>query len=288
MPHFAFPLMISAAALMATGAYAQTAPQPAAQDFQVGALTVTALHDADFNPPNDGKVFGLGQSVDAIGKVLTDHGAPATPIHLSVDALLVHDGARLVLIDTGIGGALQASLAKAGVSADAVTDVLITHAHPDHIGGLMTKDGKPALPNAKVRMSEAEWASVKAQPDLAQFVSVIGPQVEAFTPGGEVAPGITSIPLPGHTPGHTMYEITSGDAKLIDIGDTAHSSILSLEKPDWKIQFDGDQVEGAQQRRAELTKLAASGEQVFAPHFPFPGVGKIAADGDGFKWLPAQ
>lgn len=288
MPHFAFPLMISAAALMATGAYAQTAPQPAAQDFQVGALTVTALHDADFNPPNDGKVFGLGQSVDAIGKVLTDHGAPATPIHLSVDALLVHDGARLVLIDTGIGGALQASLAKAGVSADAVTDVLITHAHPDHIGGLMTKDGKPAFPNAKVRMSEAEWASVKAQPSLAQFVSVIGPQVEAFTPGGEIAPGIRTIALPGHTPGHTMYEIASGDAKLIDIGDTAHSSILSLEKPDWKIQFDGDQVEGAQQRRAELTKLAASGEQVFAPHFPFPGVGKIAADGDGFKWLPAQ
>jgi glyoxylase-like metal-dependent hydrolase (beta-lactamase superfamily II) len=287
MTRLVSPLVI-AAALMATGAYAQTAPQPGAQDFQVGALTVTALHDADFNPPNDGKAFGLGQSVEAIGKVLTDHGAPATPIHLSVDALLVHDGARLVLIDTGFGGALQAILAKAGITADAVTDVLITHAHPDHIGGLMTKDGKPAFPNAKVRMSEAEWASVKAQPDLAQFVSVVGPQVEAFTPGGEVAPGIASIALPGHTPGHTMYEIASGDAKLIDIGDTAHSSILSLEKPDWKIEFDGDQIEGAQQRRAELTRLAASGEQVFAPHFPFPGVGKIAADGDGFKWLPAQ
>jgi glyoxylase-like metal-dependent hydrolase (beta-lactamase superfamily II) len=287
MTRFAYPLII-AAALTATGAYAQTAPQPAAQDFQVGALTMTALHDADFNPPNDGKVFGLGQSVEAIGKVLTDHGAPATPIHLSVDALLVHDGARLVLIDTGIGGALQASLAKAGVSADAVTDVLITHAHPDHIGGLVTRDGKSAFPNAKVRMSEAEWASVKAQPSLAQFVRVIGPQVEPFTPGGEVAPGIRTIALPGHTPGHTMYEITSGDAKLIDIGDTAHSSIISLEKPDWKIQFDGDQDQGAQQRRAELTKLAASGEQVFAPHFPFPGVGKVAADGDGFTWIPAN
>lgn len=281
-------LAASTTLIAAAGVHAQTAPTPAAQNFHVGKLEVVSLHDADFNPPNDGKIFGLGQPTEAIAKVLTDHGAPATPIHLSVDALLVRDGARTVLIDTGIGGLLQASLQKAGVSPESVTDVLITHAHPDHIGGLMTKDGKPAFPKAVVRMSKAEWASVKSEPDMAKFVAVIGPQVQPFTPGHEVAPGITAIALPGHTPGHTLYEIVSGKAKLIDIGDTAHSSIISLAKPDWKIEFDGDQNLGVSQREAELSKLAASGETVFAPHFPYPGVGTISKDGDGFKWTPAK
>jgi len=286
-PHV-LSLILPFGLLAAAAAPAQTPPAPEAQSFHVGAIEVVALHDADFNPPNDGKVFGLGQGTDAVAKVLTAHGAPASPIHLSVDALLVRDGAHVVLIDTGIGGVLQASLATAGITPDAVTDVLITHAHPDHIGGLMTKDGMPAFPKATVRMSEAEWASAKARPDLAKFVSAIGPQVQTFTPGSEVLPGITTIALSGHTPGHTLYEIASGDAKLIDIGDTAHSSIVSLARPGWKAEFDEDQTLGVSQREAELTKLAASGETVFAPHFPFPGIGKVVKDGGGFRWVPAR
>jgi glyoxylase-like metal-dependent hydrolase (beta-lactamase superfamily II) len=101
-----------------------------------------------------------------------------------------------------------------------------------------------------------------------------------------VLTGVTPIALTGHTPGHVGYLIVSGKERLVDIGDTAHSSIISLAKPDWKIQFDTDQDEGKAMRRTELTKLAAAGTPVFAPHFPYPGLGKIVAADDGFIWRP--
>ncbi|MDI7775097.1 MBL fold metallo-hydrolase [Asticcacaulis sp. EMRT-3] len=285
-------VLFAAAACQAQNAPGKMVPAAEAHSFQIGTLRLTALHDADFNPPNDGKVFGVDQGAAAVADVLQAHGAPKSPIHLSVDALLVQDGAHLVLIDTGLGpkanGALMGSLARAGVRPAAITDVLITHAHPDHIGGLTTADGKPAFPNATVRMSATEWAWVKSNPGMAAFVATIGPQVKPFTPGDIVAPGITAIALPGHTPGHCGYEIVSGKDRLIDIGDTAHSSIISLAEPDWNIAFDSDKAEGRATRRAELTKLAASHEEVFAPHFPFPGIGTISASGDGFVWNPAK
>src|SRR6185312_4203434 len=98
-----------------------------------------------------------------------------------------------------------------------------------------------------------------------------------FEPGARIAPGIRSLSLPGHTPGHVGYEITSGHARLMDIGDVAHSSIVSLARPTWAIEFDNDQVLGRATREKTLAALAKSGERVFAPHFPFPGVGHIVA-----------
>ena len=107
-----------------------------------------------------------------------------------------------------------------------------------------------------------------------------------FTPDSPVLPGVTPVALPGHTPGHVGYMIVAGRNRLFDFGDTAHSSIVSLAKPDWKIEFDNDQDEGRATRRAELTKLAANATPVFAPHFPYPGLGKVVAAGDGFIWRP--
>ncbi|MGY4640333.1 glyoxylase-like metal-dependent hydrolase (beta-lactamase superfamily II) [Pseudomonas sp. TE24901] len=281
-------------AITCSVAFAQTDPAdgPAAHSFTFGSLTITALRDKVHSMPNDGKVFGSTQGTQAVAGVLAAAGAPTDQITLGIDALLVKDGQHTVLLDTGLGpsaqGVLIPSLAKAGYTPEQITDVLITHVHSDHIGGLATAEGKQAFPKAVVRISSPDWKWVQTQPELADLIRIITPQVKTFTPGDSVAPGIRSVPLKGHTPGHVGYQIESGKNRVLDVGDLVHSSIISLAKPDWAITFDNDEDEGVKIRRAELTKLAASHETIFAPHFPFPGIGTIAAEGDHFIWQPAK
>ncbi|MGR9172897.1 MBL fold metallo-hydrolase [Hyphomicrobiales bacterium] len=284
--HRASLAIVAGATMLAGAAFAQMpAQQPDAKAFKLGSFDLVALHDAQFVLPNDGKVFGVGHSPEETAEVLKGAGAPTDTVTLSVDALLVKMPERLVLIDTGVGGALQQSLSQAGYKSADVTDVLITHSHSDHVGGLV-KDGKLAFPNATIRLSAAEWEFARKNDKLADVVKTVEGHVKTFEPGAEVAPGITSVELPGHTPGHVGYQIASGDEKMLDIGDTAHSSIVSLAKPDWPIGFDTDAPTGEKNRIGTLTTLAQSQELIFAPHFPFPGVGHIQSDGDHFKWDP--
>ena len=286
-------MRLNTTALLAASALALAFAAPAFADgpvagavaFKVGKLDLVALHDAQFSPANDGKTFGVDAGVDAVSAVLKAAGQPTDVVTLSVDALLVKDGKQIVLIDTGTGGALQQSLALAKVDPASVTDILITHSHPDHIGGLV-KDGQLLFPNATIRMAAAEWTFLQGQADQAAVVKAIAAKVKPFNPGSAVAPGITSVSIQGHTPGHVGYEIVSGKAHLLDIGDTAHSSIVSLAKPQWKMGYDNDKLEGESARIAELTKLSRSHELIFAPHFPFPGVGHVEAQGDHFVWKP--
>lgn len=127
---------------------------------------------------------------------------------------------------------------------------------------------------------------MQSQAGAKSLVSAISSQVRTFEAGKQVLPGITPIAIDGHTPGHMGYEVVSKGHRLLDIGDTAHSSIVSLAKPDWTMGFDSDAAVGAASRRATLTRLSKTHELIFAPHFPFPGVGRIEAKGDGFIWRP--
>ena len=287
--------MILAAGILtaAAGAAAATGPiavEPAATKFNIGKLTAFALHDADFGVANDGSVFGVDGATDEVTKVLKAAGAPPDVISLSVNALLVKVKDHVVLIDTGLGskahGVLMQSLKKAGVSAGDVTDVLITHSHGDHIGGLATADGTPAFPKAKVRMSNAEWVFMQSQGDIAPLVKSITTQVQTFEPGALVAPGITAVAIKGHTPGHVAYEIVNGDDRILCIGDSAHSSIISLVRPDWAMGFDGDRAAAKASREKLLSDLSKSHEKVFSPHFPYPGVGTIESEGIHYRWQP--
>lgn len=267
----------------------QTVP-PQAYSFTLGKSRAAALHDAQFVFANDGKTIGVGETPEAVAQVLRAAGAPSDRITLSINALLVRSGKRVMLVDAGLGagvnGAVAASLKEAGVAPSAVTDVLLTHTHLDHYGGTIDANGGLAFPNATIRLSAKEWEWMQAND--ADKAKVLAPKVQTFEPGKPIAPGVTPLRTYGHTPGHVGFEIVSGGKRLVAIGDIAHSAIVSLAKPGWRIQFDASDAEGKATRAAELARLAKSGDLVFSPHFPFPGLGKIVAKGEGYAWEPMQ
>jgi glyoxylase-like metal-dependent hydrolase (beta-lactamase superfamily II) len=256
----------------------------------LGAFEISVLRDGGLAIPNDSSIFGLNAKPSAVAAVLSKAGAPTDKIRLDIDALLIRTPDHLILVDTGYGpaghGVVRESLSSAGVSADDITDILITHAHPDHVGGLVDAQGHPVFPKAAIRMSTKEWAFMKGEADTRAIVAAVRAQVKAFEPGRPVLPGITPLALSGHTPGHVGYEIVSQGHELVDIGDLAHSSIVSLAKPEWTIVWDSDKQKGVETRRQELPRLAAAHQLIFAPHFPFPGVGRIEQAGEGFRFRP--
>jgi glyoxylase-like metal-dependent hydrolase (beta-lactamase superfamily II) len=294
--------------LMAMGAAAcspepekKTAPAPAAPAaspvaadtyaFRIGQLQATALRDGTINLPAGDATASPWTNTADVQALLTANGQTDGQIHLSVQPLLVKDGDRVVLIDTGAGGQmgtegkLLASLRSAGVEPAQVTDILISHAHGDHVGGLVA-NGALVFPNATIRMSMPEWADLQSQAEMADLVRAITPKVEAFAPGARISPGITALSLDGHTPGHSGYEIAQGGARLIYIGDALHSSILSVQRPDWKNNWDRDSAAAISTRQSLLERGASQNLLFYGVHFPFPGLGRIQRRDDGFVWAP--
>ena len=261
--------------------------------FKIGSLEAISLRDGGLTVPNDNKVLGVGRTPEEVAAVLTGAGAPGDTISLSIQPLLVRTGERLVLIDTGVGsgmggvgGKLQASLTAAGVDPGDITEILISHSHGDHVGGLVGADGALLFPNAVIRIEANEWDFMRATPELKAVSDAILPKVQVFRYGSEVAPGITAVEIAGHTPGHSGFEIVSGAEKLLYIGDAMHSSIISVQKPDWQIQFDNDAPVATASRIALDERAAANNLRLYGYHFPYPGVGRIEKTGDIYRWVP--
>ncbi|MBY5312453.1 MULTISPECIES: MBL fold metallo-hydrolase [Rhizobium] len=281
-----------AAAQMSAADLGPQPAQPGAETFTLGEFRITSLKDAVNIVPNDGSVFGADVGPKAVAEVLTKAEQKTEAIELSVDALLARKSSEAILIDTGLGpaipGALAGSLTLAGVAPDEVTTVLITHVHSDHVGGLITQDKQSAFKHAVIKISEPDWKWLQQQPEMAELTRAIAQQVKTFNPGEDVATGIKSVRIPGHTPGHVGYLISSNGQTLLDVGDTVHSSIVSLAKPDWAMGYDTDLAVGRTSRRAVLTQLATEHQLIFAPHFPYPGVGWIVSQNDHFEWFPKK
>jgi len=280
-------------------------PKPAnASTFTIGELSASALRDGRLEFPNDNKIFGLGHTPDEVSTLLSAAGQPTDKIHLDLDPLLVKGADRVMLFDTGAGsnfgptaGQLPQSLQEAGVDAQSVTDIFISHVHGDHVGGIVNPEGALTFPNAKIHISKPEWkffSGLKAEQakgmgveNFDALLKAMKPKVDAFTPGAQLVPGVVkAVEIKGHTPGHSGYQITSGNESLLYIGDAMHSSIISVQKPDWPMNFDADQKTGAATRQSLLAELATSGQRVYAVHFPFPGLGRFEKRGEGFVWVP--
>lgn len=273
-----------------------TAPAaaPAATDafaFKIGALDAYALKDGSLSVPNNGEVLAIGEPKADVDALLTANGLPTDTLGLSIQPLLVKMGDRVVLFDTGAGGQmgtegkLLTSLTAAGVQPGQVTDILISHAHGDHVGGLVNGQGQLVFANATIRMTANEWDALKADPTMAALVTAITPKVQTFAAGAEVLPGVKAVDIQGHTPGHTGYQIASGTEGLLYIGDTMHHSVISVQRPNWTIQFDGRADVAEASRRALLERAASENLRLYAVHFPYPGLGRIERRADDFVWV---
>ena len=290
--------------LLAT-ACASSSPPPSApaetsgraERLQIGNLEAYALEDGHLVLPNDGQSFGFGRPASDTAEVLAAAGLPRDTIHLDIQCLLVKAADRVILFDAGAGtgdaafpdaGRLPQSLALAGVTPVAVTDIFISHAHGDHIGGLVTKAGVLAFPAATIHLSAPEWAALQSNTDddSKRFIAAIAPKVTPFEPGAQVLPVVKAVATQGHTAGHSSYEIGAESEKVFYIGDLAHHSVISVQRPAWSNEYDGDRPAAEAMRQQTLAKLAADRTRVFAVHFPFPGVGHVVAEGQGLLWRP--
>ena len=299
----AIPAVLMSLATMTAGA-APGAAVAQFQPFKIGSYSAVALKDGGLEEPVDGKSFVVGQPNDAVGAALKAGGAPADHFELSIQPLLVHAGVHVLLFDTGAGsffgdmaGKLPESMMEAGEKPAGVTDIYISHAHGDHIGGLINATGALAFPNATIHMSAPEWKWLSGLSEdeaknfgmqhVSALVSAIKPKVVPFEPGADLLPGIVkAVEFKGHTPGHSGYRIGSGADSLLLFGDAMHSYVVSVRKPSWHVSFDGDQQLAATTRTALVKSSAATGQRLYSEHFPFPGVGKIVNGKDGASWQP--
>ncbi|HJY42514.1 MAG TPA: MBL fold metallo-hydrolase, partial [Steroidobacteraceae bacterium] len=231
-------------------------------------------------------------------------GQPTDKLALSVQPLLLRTADHVMLFDTGAGanfgpsaGRLLQSMAETGFAPVTVTDIFISHSHGDHVGGLVNAAGELNFPNAVIHISAPEWAYLKGLTpqdaknigisNHAAMIAAITPKIAEFAPDSAVVPGIVkAVAIRGHTPGHTGYLITARRVSLLYVGDAVHHFVVSLRKPQWPNAFDGDRETAEASRSNLLSDLAQSGQLVYAGHFPFPGLGKIQRQGDGYVWVP--
>lgn len=217
--------------------------------------------------------------------------APSGKTPNSCSAFVVKGNGHTILIDTGMGRKMLENLKAAGIDPASVDAVLLTHTHHDHTGGLLAGD-KPNFPNAKIWINPKEldfWkSSNKAQYEKA--ISVYGEPnpIVADEKTDIVIPEIKAIAIPGHTPGHTGFLITSKGDKIFAAGDILHSGTIQFPHPEINAKFDRDPAKAIESRRSILNRAADEGWRFAAAHLPFPGIGKIKKNADAFQFEPEK
>ncbi|CAO3416210.1 MBL fold metallo-hydrolase [Azospirillum endophyticum] len=273
--------------------------------FAVGDLRITALSDGTL--PLGIKPLVKGLSPERIDALLAER-FERDPLETSINAFLIDAGPRLLLVDTGAGrlfgpygGKLPASLAAAGYRPEQVTDILLTHIHTDHSGGLAL-DGRMVFPNATVHVGQADIDFFLDRANLArglqprlhdEAVATVGPYLKAgkvkpFSDQSEILPGVTAIPTPGHTPGHAFYRVASRGETIEFWGDIIHVGPVQFPHPDATVAFDIDQDAARAQRLKRFAQEAGSGQLTAAAHLGFPGLGRLQRDGDAYRWVPVE
>jgi glyoxylase-like metal-dependent hydrolase (beta-lactamase superfamily II) len=260
--------------------------------FKLGSFEVTTLLAGTRAGDKPQETFGTNATPEDFAALSAANFIPADRSQGFFTPTVVNTGAEIVLFDTGLGAdGTLAALTAAGMTPDLVDVVVLTHMHPDHVGGLMGADGAtPTFPNARYVTGAVEHNHWSANPSE-QFTAMVAPlndRMSFLDDGGSVASGITGMAAFGHTPGHMVYQIESGGQRLMITADTANHHVWSLQRPDWEVRFDADKPAAAATRRAVFGQIAADRIPFIGYHMPFPGIGFVEAMDDGFRYVPAS
>ncbi len=275
--------------------------------YQVGSVEVTAIYDGIWRKPHD-PAFIANASVDDVKAALATAGLPTEfmPIPLTVVVLKIND--RLIMMDAGSGVGqwqanathLPANMAAAGIDYKAIDTVAISHFHPDHVWGLMEKGtNAPVFSNAELVVNSTEynwWTEPSRLGKLPEGRKPAGKRIAENFPkwknwklvedGTEVAPGVRLLAAPGHTAGHSVFLVTSGNEQLLVSADTMYVPALLAPHPGWQGSYDQDGLTAIATRRKLIDRVIADNIQICGSHFPFPGKGAFVKDGNAYAFTP--
>lgn len=301
------PLTLSGVASTARAAApALGAAQPRHWRYKVGDFEFTVISDSEAFIDGPYPIIGANGAEAEVRSLMRDNLLPEGTYQPGFSPTIVNTGREVVLFDTGNGengfvprpngGWLARELAPAGFSPEQIDVVVLSHGHPDHVGGLV-EAGQPLFPKARYCIGAVEydfWAPEgKHSGELEKLAAVFRANTKAiankFTflkPGDDVVAGIRAVEAFGHTPGHLNFHIESAGKSIYFWGDCAHHQVASLARPDWHCVFDIDKEQGAATRKRIYEMLASERLPVIGYHMPFPSVGFVERNGAGsYRWL---
>lgn len=282
--------------------------------FDIGSFKATVISDGYGSVPF-WPIFAANQPALATEAFLKENRLGPTP-QFTNNMLVVDTPTDRVLVDTGFGDVLGPdigqfpwlvqNLKRAGIPPESISMVIITHVHLDHVAGIITKSGDYIFPNARYVIVDEElsyWTGNRFEADInasqqpeefkkatiyaaKTYLPPIKQRMQVVRPGADVAPGITLIPAPGHSPSQTAVRFSSGKAELIHMADVANRSDSGLQHPEWSVIFDFDSEQAIATRRRIFSQVASDRTLVMGYHFPFPGLGYVETAGSAYRWIP--